>query len=71
LRKLLQAYIRFVQRILVTVLLSLLYAVGFGTTWLLAQVFQRRLLAGSGGEESCWQSPQGYTDGLEGAGEQS
>ncbi len=70
-KKFLRAYIRFVQRILITVLLTLLYALGFGTTWLLAQVFQRRMLAGSGREDSCWETPDGYTDGLAGAGEQS
>ncbi len=70
-RKLLKAYIRFVQRILVTVLLSLLYTVGFGVTWLLACVFQRKLLSGSGSESSCWEPPQGYADDLEGAREQS
>ena len=43
-KKFLRAYIRIVQKILITVLLFFLYIVGFGVTYLFSAVFQRQLL---------------------------
>ena len=60
-RKFLRAYIRTVQKILITVLLFFLYIVGFGVTYLFSAVFKRDLLRDkrtSG--ESFWKAAVDY-----------
>jgi len=70
-KRFLRAYVRFVQKAVVTVLLGGLYLFGFGSTKLLALIVRRKLLRPAGTEESCWHPAEGYDLDLESAQEQS
>lgn len=70
-KRFVQAYVRFVQKVLITLLLTLLYVFGFGSTYLFAAVFRRKLLRGSPTGQSVWQSAEGYECDLERCSEQS
>ncbi len=60
-KKYLWAYIRFVQKILITVLLFLTYVFGLGLLRILASVFARSLLRTQwpdGGKDTFWLQPR-------------
>ena len=60
-KKITQHIIRFVQRIVVTVLLTLIYIVGFGITALAIIVFRPRILQKDSKEtDSYWHSAERY-----------
>jgi len=62
----LQRFIRFQQKVLITVLLTLLYVFGFGITFLFASLFKRRLLRRSGATgDTFWRAATGYEPGMD------
>lgn len=65
----LQPLISFIQKIVVTAFLALLYGIGLGVTFVFAGIFNRRLLGkGSRPADSFWKEATGYeTDGKESA----
>ena len=70
-RKLIGLYIRFLQRVLITVLLAIVYFIGFGITFALAAVFKRRLLWPAAESETYWADDCRYPMDLEHARYQS
>lgn len=60
-RKIIQKYIRIIQKIFITIALFILYIVGFGITLILVTIFNRRLL-GVGKKEKAtfWINAEGY-----------
>lgn len=55
------AYVRFVQRVLITILLTLLYVVGFPLTLVYMVVCRRDVLGEMAGDaESFWRTAKGY-----------
>lgn len=66
------AYVRFVQRVLITILLTLLYVAAFPPTLLYMVMCRRDELRGAGKDgESSWHAAEGYETTLESCGEQS
>jgi len=64
-------YVRFVQRILVTILLTLIYVIGFGITALVVLIFRPGLIRQDKSEvSSYWHDAKEY-DRLEGSKRQS
>ncbi len=64
-------YVQFVQRILVAILLTLIYVIGFEITALVVRIFRPSLLRRGGKEApSYWQDAREY-DRLEGSQRQS
>jgi hypothetical protein len=54
-KKIIKIYIRFVQKILITLLLTVLYFIGFGLTWVYSVLFKRGMLYGRcRNDESFW-----------------
>lgn len=67
-KRFVRAYIRVVQKILITILLVLLYTVGIGLTRLFATVFYRRILRDRpAAPDSSWEPAEDYTVDREGA----
>lgn len=72
-KKFVNIYIQFVQRILVTVLLTLIYFIGFGVTALLIRLFRPGILEHgrkSSSETSYWLEAR-QSEGLESSKRQS
>jgi len=60
-KRITQYIIRWVQSVLITALLTVLYIVGFGITALVVAVFRPSLLRKETiGEETFWQHAEGY-----------
>jgi len=65
-KKALRWYIKTVQKILITLLLTILYSVGLGATFLFALIFNRRLLGLKAKKEtSFWKEAEGYQSDLD------
>lgn len=63
LKKFTQAYVRFVQKILLFVLLLLLYLFGFGLTKIFAVIFRIKLFdSGVNSNKSFWQKTKNNLD---------
>ena len=66
------AYVGFVQRILIAVLLFLLYFIGIGATRLYMAVFRRGQLRDDTGDSgTCWRSAEEYQPTAESCRQQS
>jgi hypothetical protein len=71
-KKFINNYIRFVQKILITILLSLLYFIGFGLTYLFLLIFKPSLLISRFKiKDSYWQMAKDYETNLEDSMHQS
>lgn len=65
-KKIIQAYIRFMQKVIISTLLFFLYFLGFGITAFFLAFFKRRVFFGTSSRSaSFWQTAEGYEDGLE------
>ncbi|NQT90736.1 MAG: hypothetical protein HQ558_05730 [Candidatus Omnitrophica bacterium] len=65
-KKITQRLIAVIQKILITVFLTLLYIFGFGIMFLLAAIFNRRLLRqGPASEGTLWSESQADTVDIE------
>lgn len=62
--------VRFIQRVLITVLLTLTYVFGLALTWLPARM-SRWAGRGADSEGSYWKDAEGYEASLDDAGRQS
>lgn len=70
-KKLLHIYIRFVQKILITTLLTLVYFLIFSLTMLFVFIFLDKLLKNKKNQNSYWIDAEGYVADLSSATEQS
>lgn len=60
-RKIIQNFIKTVQKILITAALFILYIVGFGITLIFVIIFNRKLLGGKEREkDTFWKDAKGY-----------
>jgi len=54
-------FIRVIQKILIVILLTILYFIGFGITVLVMLVFDRRaIFGGKKMPDTCWDKAEGY-----------
>ncbi len=61
LKKIIQWYVMIVQKVLITVMLFMLYILGFGITFIFAVIFNRRLLGLERvNKYTFWKDAQGY-----------
>lgn len=67
LRRALEIFIMAVQKIVITLLLGLLYIIGFGLTAFFALIFNRKILrdAKPKGSDSYWEDAEHYEEDLE------
>jgi hypothetical protein len=66
LKRLLQKFIRIIQRILITLSLTVVYFLGLGITWILAAVFNRKIISGPDkGKDTFWVAAEGYQPDIE------
>ncbi len=60
-KKIIQKYIRIVQKIFITIALFILYIAGFGITLILVVIFNRGLLGiEKKGKNTFWKDAEGY-----------
>jgi len=60
-RKIIQKYIRIIQKIIITIALFIIYIVGLGITLILVIIFNRRLLGVEKREkDTFWKDAEGY-----------
>ena len=70
-KKFINLYIRFVQKILISVLLTLVYFTFFSITKLIIIIFQNKRFKKDKKTESYWINAEGYTIDMDSALEQS
>ena len=64
-KKVVQPVVRVIQKILITVLLIVIYFIGFGITYLCALIFKRDLLFDVRTGDSFWRKAKGYEPDME------
>ena len=70
-KKLLKIYVRFIQKILISILLTFLYFIIFSLTKLLMLVIANKHFYHTLKTETFWKSAEGYTSEMKSALEQS
>ena len=61
----LQNYIKTIQKILITVLLTFVYFIGFGVTLILVIIFNRKILGKKYKDrDTFWKEAEGYQDDM-------
>ncbi|MBU0765733.1 MAG: hypothetical protein KJ607_12955 [Bacteroidetes bacterium] len=70
-KKIVKIYIRFVQKLLITILLTVLYITVFSLTKLLLYIFPGRYHIGKKEPGTYWLTAEGYTSDMDTAVEQS
>jgi len=64
-RKMIQKYIRIIQKIFITVALFVFYILGFGVTLIFVTIFRRGLLgAGKREKNTFWKDAEGYENDI-------
>ena len=70
-KRIIRIYVRFIQRILITFFLTILYFLGFGVTKLFMFLIPTKHKKTSDKSDSFWINAEGYTADMDSASEQS
>ena len=71
LKRLAKAYVQFVQKVALNILLTLLNVFGFGPSAVVARLLRMRIVRGSAGRATHWLPAEEYDPDLEACREQS
>lgn len=71
LKRLAKAYVQFVQKVALNILLTLLYVFGFGPSAVVARLLRLRWIRSSSGHPTCWVPAEDYDSDIDACKEQS